>query len=86
MKIVAKIIIKHFPNAFPPLNDDSLTLNLTSIFFKTNPTSKGPYRPIDKITFFRDNLSNFLKSQIIVEGFVHNIPKFEAVLVLYNFE
>ena len=34
---------------------------------------------------FRDNFSNFLKSQIIVEAFEHNVPKLE-VIVLYYFE
>ena len=43
-------------------------------------------RPIDKITSFRNNFSNVGKSQIIVEAFEHNVPKFEVVCFWYNFE
>ena len=60
--------------------------NLTSMFFKTNSTSREHYRTIDKITLFRDNFSNFWKCQNIVEAFEHNVLTFEVEIVLYYFE
>ena len=61
--------------------------NLTSLAFKKPiiPGS-GAERPIDKITSYRDNSSNYWKSPIMVETVEHNVPKFEVVLIFYNFE
>ena len=42
-----------------------LNSNLTRFFFKTNYTSRGPYRPIDEITFLKVQFSNFEKSKLL---------------------
>ena len=49
----------------------------------TNIFLKNHYRPIDKITYLKDNFWNFWKSQIIVEAFEHDVPKFEVALFFF---
>ena len=61
----------------------SRSLIKPAYFFK--PLIPGDERPIDKITFFRDNFSTF-NYQIIVGVFENKVQKFELVFckILYQ--